>query len=125
MIIDALNTFFSAQSLAANATSEGIDLGEGGTGAGCLPLLIQVTQGATGAGTAKLTFEASNTKDFTVVTELASTAAVPAADLKAGYRFSIRMLPKSSLRWVRAKLTVAGLTGGKIEVALVLDVDER
>ena len=56
MIIDALNTFFSAQSLAANATSEGIDLGEGGTGAGCLPLLIQVTQGATGAGTAKLTF---------------------------------------------------------------------
>lgn len=125
MVIDGLNTFFSGQSLAANATSKVIDLGNGGSGATCLPLLMQITETAVGAGSAKLVFESSDTKDFTVVKELASTAAVPAASLKAGYRFSVSVLPKTSQRWIRAKLVVAGLTGGKLEVALTLDVDER
>ena len=123
MIIDALNEFFAGQSLAANATSKVIDLGNRGTGDTCIPVVLQITESAVGAGTAKVTFESSDTKAFTIAKELASTAAVPTAELKTGYRFSIRSLPKTKLRWIRAKLVVTGLTGGKIEVAVVADVD--
>ena len=125
MIIDALNEFFNGQSLAANATSKVIDFGNRGIGATYIPVLIQITEDAAGAGTAKVTFESSDTKDFTVTKEMASTAAIPAADLKAGYRFPIRIMPKTNQRWIRAKLVIAGLTGGKIEVAVVADVDDN
>ena len=125
MILDAKNEFFSQQVLTANKTSKVIDLCVRGTGATHIPVLLQVTDDAVGGGTAKVTFEGSETEDFAVKVELESTAAIPAVTLKAGYKLPIRVLPRSKMRYIRAQLIVAGLTAGKIEVAVTTGISDN
>ena len=124
MIIDACNEFFVHQSLAAAATSRVVDLGVGGSGATMVPLLMQITKTAVGAGSAKFVVEGSNNKDFSASVVLADTGDVAAAKLKMGFRFPLQNLPKCNLRYVRLKLVSTGITAGTVSAALVLDIQD-
>ena len=124
MIIDACNEFFVHQPLSAAATSRVIDLGAGGTGATMLPLLMQITKSAVGSGSAKLVVEGSNAKDFSASVVLADTGDVAVAKLKMGFRFPLRSLPKSCLRYVRLKLISTGVTAGTVSASVVADIQD-
>lgn len=126
MLLDQQNIFSDAQAIKATAVSDNVIKM---TPAGQLkevaygtpkPLLFQVVETFTGATSVKVAVETSETEDFSEKVTLFETAAIPVADLVAGYRFPILHVPAGNLGYMRANYTVAGsATAGKITAGII------
>lgn len=89
-----------------------------------LPLLIQVVEDFAGCTSVKVAVQTSATEDFAEVVTLAETAAIPVAELVAGYKFPINFMPKGNLGYTRLYYTVDGTaTAGKIDAGVVAGHD--
>lgn len=89
-----------------------------------LPLLIQVVEDFAGCTSVKVAVQTSTTEDFAEVVTLAETAAIPVAELVAGYKFPINFMPKGNLGYTRLYYTVDGTaTAGKIDAGVVAGHD--
>lgn len=89
-----------------------------------LPLLIQVVEDFAGCTSVKVAVQTSATEDFAEIVTLAETAAIPVAELVAGYKFPINFMPKGNLGYTRLYYTVDGTaTAGKIDAGVVAGHD--
>lgn len=142
MIFDATNLFSDAQAITASAASTNvIDFGATGTPKHAANALSRDL----GKGR-KLDFTARVVEDFATLTSLtlviqgsvdaafsspvtiATSAAIPAASLVAGYVFPLPVIPRgASYRYMRTYYTVGGsnATAGKITAGLVFADEER
>lgn len=129
MLLDKQNMFSDAQEVKATAASENtIEMSKGflnevafGTP---LPLLIQVVEDFAGLTSIKVGIQTAKTSDFTSPVTLVESAAVPLAELKAGYKFTIPYVPKGNQGFMRAYYTVVGTgTAGKITAGIAADHD--
>ena len=85
-----------------------------------LPLRIQVTETFAGLTNLTVTVETAADEEFDEPVELATSGAVAAEDLVAGYTFPINFIPKGNLGYMRLKYTVSGTaTAGKITAGVV------
>jgi hypothetical protein len=85
-----------------------------------MALLIQVVEGFVGCTSVKVAVQTSETENFSNPVTLAESAAIPVAQLKAGYKFPINYMPKGNLGYTRLYYTVAGTaTAGKIDAGFV------
>lgn len=134
MHLDAQNLFSDAQALTATAVSTNyIDLGATATPALApaalkrdiggnydIPLLVQVVESFAGGTSVAVAIQMAADSAFTSPQTVATSAAIPVADLKAGYKFSIPTIPPgANLRYMRLNYTVVGVpTGGKITAGI-------
>ena len=111
------------ETVAYEAAAMARELGKGNY----LPLLIQVTEDFAALTSLTITVETSAAAGLTSSTVLASSGAIAAADLLAGYRPSFtRVWPDGDLlEYVGLRFTVTGsnATAGKISAALATEVD--
>jgi hypothetical protein len=115
MYIDAQQQYSAAQALVATAVStNAIDhskdrnLGIGN------PLVVVVSVGvsAAGGGTLTITLQADTTSAFGAPVTVATTTAIAAATLVAGYQLIIPVPPDLLMdRWSRLNYTMATMTG--------------
>ena len=85
-----------------------------------LPLRIQVTETFAGLTNLTVAVETAADEEFGEPVELATSGAVAAEDLVAGYTFPINFIPKGNLGYMRLKYTVSGTaTAGKITAGVV------
>ena len=136
MIFDMQSLFSDAQAITTTAASTNvIDLGATGTpiggnsalkrdlgAGGPVPLRIQVNKTFVGLTSLKVTVQTSDTEDFSSGVETVSeTAAIPVADLLAGYVFPPQYVPNGAdKRYLRLNYTVVGTaTAGEITAGLV------
>ena len=124
MYLDHLNCFFNNQPISAAATSTVVDLGNRGVKATSIPLVAQITQTAVGTGSVTLTFESSDDKAFGTVNELVKVQ-IPAAQLVAGYQFPLRVVPRTTDRYMRVKLASATISAGRIYVGVAADLQDN
>jgi hypothetical protein len=130
MIFDKQTMFSDAQAFTADAASTNvIDLGpiksKRQTGWGSkIPIVIQVVEAFNTLTSLEIKVQESDAEGFgSGVVDLATTGAIPVADLKAGYRANIDVLPKkTSKRYLRLYYDVTGTanTTGKITAGVVL-----
>lgn len=89
-----------------------------------LPLLIQVVEDFAGLTSVKVAVQTAADENFTTPVTLAETAAIPVADLVAGYKFPINFMPKGNLGYTRLMYTVVGTgTAGRIDAGFVAGHD--
>lgn len=137
MLLDQSNLFSDAQAVTASAASTNyIDLGETGTPAnapaavvrdiggenGAIEVLFQVTEAFATLTSLTVSLEIDDNGSFSSPTQVAQSATVAAADLVAGKRFSISVIPPGTdERYLRAYYTVAGsdATAGKVTASVV------
>lgn len=87
-----------------------------------VPILVQVTETFTGLTSVAVTYQTCDAEGFgSGVDSVVTTAAIPVADLKAGYQFAIDQIPfRARKRYSRLNYTVAGTgTAGKITAGVV------
>lgn len=140
MLLDGELQFSNRQAITGTAASTNvIDLGDTGTrpwsgakltrdiGGWCNDLLIQVTQDFTGGTSVQVQIQTDDNAAFSSAKTVGQTAAVPVADLKAGYRFSLHDFPiGTSERYVRLNYVVVGTpTAGTITAAVAAGTDRR
>lgn len=129
MLLDMETLFSNAQAVTATGASTNVihtafgKLKEISFGTP-LPLLIQVVEAFKGCNSVKVAVQTSATEDFTEAVTLAETAAIPVAELVAGYKFPINFMPKGNLGYTRLYYTVNGTaTAGKIDAGVVAGHD--
>lgn len=131
MLLDMETLFSDAQTITTSAASTNIvkmadtehNMTEVAFGTP-IPLLLQVVEDFAGATSVKVGIQTSATEDFATPKTIAETAAVPVAELKAGYKFPINYIPKGNLGYMRTYYTVAGTaTAGKITAGIVAGHD--
>ena len=129
MLLDMETLFSNAQAVTATGASTNVihtafgKLKEISFGTP-LPLLIQVVEAFKGCNSVKVAVQTSATEDFAEVVTLAETAAIPVAELVAGYKFPINFMPKGNLGYTRLYYTVDGTaTAGKIDAGVVAGHD--
>lgn len=140
MLLDGETQFSNRQAITATvASTNTVDLGDTGTrpwsgakltrdiGGWSNDLLIQVTQDFVGGTSVQVEIQTDDNAAFSTAKTVGSTAAVPVADLKAGYRFSLADFPVgTSERYVRLNYVVVGVpTAGTITAAVTAGVDRR
>lgn len=89
-----------------------------------IPILVQVTEAFATLTSLTVTVEMDDNSSFSSATTIATTPAVPAATLVAGYRFpafTVTIPEGATERYFRLKYTVAGsdATAGKIFAGVV------
>ena len=85
-----------------------------------IPLAIQVTEDFAGLTGLTVTIETAVDEAFGEAVALATTGAIEAKDLVAGYTFPINFVPKGNLGYMRAKYSISGTaTAGKITAGVV------
>ena len=104
------------------ATAEGINIGDNTDVR--LDNVTVVKPGTNGVaingGNLTVTVETAADEEFGEPVELATSGAIAAADLVAGYTFPINFIPKGNLGYRRLKYTVSGTaTAGKITAGVV------
>ena len=125
MIFDKENMFCEGQAITATAASGNvIDMGQANTGFGeRVELFVQSVEdfAATGEATLTVTLQDCDTEAGSFE-DIQSTAAIPKADLAAGYRAPLN-LPPEHRRFLRLNFTVATgpFTAGRITAGLVKD----
>lgn len=131
MIFDRQSLLSDAQAVTANAASTNvIDLGPIATGykrrvglGKKIPLAIQVVEDFNTLTSLEIKVQGSDTENFSSAVDLATTGAIPVADLKAGYRASIDVIPRNQeQRYIRLSYVVDGTapTAGKVTAGVVL-----
>jgi len=141
MILDKNLTLSENQAVTATALSENvIKLPDAGTVYGesgaldrnlgpgtAIPVLIQVVEDFATLTSLTITLETSDNADMSSSTVMASSVAIAAADLVAGYRPSFtRTFPDGVLKdYVAVRYTVGGsnATAGKMTVAIGTEVN--
>lgn len=141
MIFDRTTQYSNGQAVTATAASTNVidhlaagipygsstavarDLGTGPE----VPLLVQVTETFAGLTSLQVSYQTSDTENFAAPETVVSTAAVPVAELKAGYQFAIAQIPfKARKRYSRLNYTVAGTgTAGKLTAGVVAAVQKN
>lgn len=125
MLYDLENTFSDNQVItAAAASTNTVKLAAGplkevacGTP---IPLRIQVTEDFAGLTSLEVKVQTATDEAFTTPKDLATTGAIPLADLKAGYVAPINFIPKGNLGYMRLYYDVTGTaTAGKITAGIV------
>lgn len=122
MILDEQAIFSDAQAITASAASTNVVKVNGDIGKGTpVELLVQVMADFATCTSVKVGIQTDSAEAFSSPVTLAETAAVAVADLKAGYVFPIKFLPKGIKKFIRLYYTVAGsnATTGKITAGLV------
>ena len=136
MIFDKQSLLSDAQAITATAVSTNvIDLQAMGTvprqGAAlardefagdCVPLLVQVVEGFATLTSLTITLECSDNSDLSSSTVVATSPAIPAASLKAGYRWNLDEPPEGvTKRYLGLRYTVGGsnATAGKVTAGFV------
>lgn len=111
MILDKENLFSDDQAITASAASTNVvdlgvsrDIGKGVP----VPVLIQVTADFATLTSLTAEIETSDDEDFASADTLATSGAIPAADLVAGYQFPMQYMPLGTKRYVRVNYTVEG-----------------
>lgn len=111
MILDKENLFSDDQAITASAASTNVvdlgvsrDIGKGVP----VPVLIQVTADFATLTSLTAEIETSDDEAFSSSETLATSGAIPAADLVAGYQFPMQYMPLGTKRYVRVNYTVAG-----------------
>lgn len=129
MLLDMETLFSNAQAVTATGASTNVihtafgKLKEIAFGTP-LPMLIQVVEAFKGCNSVKVAIQTSATEDFSAPVVLAETAAIPVAELVAGYKFPINFMPKGNLGYTRLFYTVDGTaTAGKIDAGIVAGQD--
>ncbi len=129
MLLDSQLILSNAQAetaQGANVSTNVIDLGAAGDADRELFLNIRVDTTATSGGSATVAFSlvTSAAEALTSATTLFSTAAIPVADLVAGYQIRTR-IPRGMLRYLGAYITIAtaDLTAGKFDIFLTDGID--
>lgn len=135
MLLDGETQFSNRQALTATAVSTNyIDLQDTGTrqlsgtkltrdiGGWGRDLLVQVTQDFVGGTSVQVQVQVDDNPAFTTPRVTGQTAAVPVADLKAGYRFSLHDFPiGTNERYVRLNYVVVGTpTAGNVTAAATM-----
>lgn len=117
MILDKKSLFSDAQAFTATANSQSVDLGDDIGHGNLMGLNAAVVEDFTGLTSVQAILQDSD--DNSNFADVLSTAAVPVAKLKAGYRFAIDAIPCATRRYVRLRYVVAGTgTGGKISAGV-------
>jgi len=126
MILDLENLFSDQQIVTVTASSTNVlklpkDLAKGNP----VPLLLQVTEAFVGATSVAVSIRTSATVSAGALvspTVLATTAAIPVASLKAGYKFPLGHIPQGTLNYVDLLYTVVGTaTAGKVTSGIVFN----
>jgi len=135
MLLDENTLFSEDQAVTATAASTNyMDLGSPATvpgapaalvrnigGANDIPLLVQVTAAFATLTSLTVSIEVDDNTSFSSARTVASTAAIPAAELVAGYIASLSVLPHTiNERYMRLKYTVGGsnATAGTITASI-------
>lgn len=125
MLLDMQTLFSDAQKITTSAASTNVvhtalgKLKEIAFGTP-MALLIQAEEDFAGCTSVKVAVQTAEDEAFTTPVVLAETAAIPVAQLKAGYKFPINFMPKGNLGYTRLYYTVAGTaSAGKITAGLV------
>ena len=126
MILDANTLFSNAQAITTSAGSDNaVDTGADRDIGGGRPVEVfaQVVSNFSTLTSLTVGLQTDDTPTFSEAVTLQETAAIPVADLKAGYRFALSTLPKGCKRYLRLYYTVAGsaATAGSVTAGLVLD----
>ncbi|WP_051560472.1 Bbp16 family capsid cement protein [Marinobacterium jannaschii] len=124
MLID-INTMFSdGQAVTATAAStKSLNLGEDIGHGNLMALVIAVSE--VFAGLTSLQVVIQHSDDDSTWEDVLTTAAVPVADLVAGYRFMLDKIPYNTKPYVRLRYVVAGTgTGGKISAYVTPTLQE-
>lgn len=139
MLLDENTLFSDDQAITATAASTNyMDLQAGSTppaapaalvqkigGGNDIPLLVQVTADFATLTSLTVSIEVDDNTSFSSATTVASTHAVPAASLVAGYQFPLVTIPNTvNERYVRLKYTVGGsnATAGTITASVVTGI---
>lgn len=134
MIFDRQTLFSDAQAITADAASTNvIDLGPIGPGivrdvgkGKKIPLVIQVVEAFNTLTSIEVKVEVDDNSAFSSPKVVASTGAILLADLTAGKRFSIDVIPRgTNERFLRLNYDVTGTapTLGKITAGVVMGDD--
>ena len=126
MLYDLENLFSNNQAVTADAASTNIiklaagQLKEVAFGTP-IPLRIQVTEDFETLTSLNIKVQTASDEAFTSPVDLASTGAIAAADIKAGYVAPINFIPKGNLGYMRLYYDVTGsnATAGKITAGIV------
>lgn len=126
MLYDLENIFSNNQAVTADAASTNVikitngQLKEVAYGTP-IPLRIQVTEDFATLTSLEIKVQTATDAAFTTPVTLATTGAVAAADLKAGYVAPINFIPKGNLGFLRLYYDVTGsnATTGKITAGIV------
>lgn len=89
-----------------------------------MPLRIQVTEDFVGAASLEIKVQTSATENFSEAVVLATTGAIPASKLKAGFVAPINFVPKGNLGYMRLYYDITAASGqsvskGKITAGIV------
>lgn len=123
MILDSGNLYSDQQAVTTTASSTNVlklpkNLGRGEP----TPLFVQVTESFAGGTSLAVAVRTSSTlsgSNLNSPTTLLTTAAIPTATLKAGYRFPIGYANKDMLEYSDLNYTVVGtMTAGKITAGI-------
>lgn len=134
MHLDAQNLFSDAQAITATAVSTNhIDLGDTpqpvlspvkltrDIGGGYdIPLLVQVVEDFDAGTSVTVQVQTAATNSFASAKTVAASPAVPVAQLKAGFKFPIPVIPPGAdQRYMRLNYVVAGTpSAGKITAGI-------
>lgn len=131
MILDNQTLFSDAQAIVADAGSTNqIDLSPRATGiindigpGNLVPLFIQVVEDFNNLTSMVVSVQIDEDSAFGSPTTVVSTAAIPLATLKAGYKFNLDWVPRlTNERYVRVFYDITGTapTTGKITAGVSL-----
>jgi len=133
MILDNETLFSDAQAVTATAASTNIiDLAPIGAGivrdigpGKAIPVVVQVVTDFTAAGSATMVvaLQTDDNSSFSSAKTVVQTAAIPVADLKAGYQFYLDWVPRgTNERFVRLNYTVATgpMTAGAVTAGITV-----
>ncbi len=125
MLFDLENIFSDNQAITADAASTNV-IKMGGTYKEVsfgtpIPLRIQVTETFATLTSLEIKVQTATDAAFTTPVDLATTGAIAAATLKAGYVASINFIPKGNKGYLRIYYDVTGsnATTGKITAGIV------
>ena len=125
MILDKQNMFSEDQAITATADSTNvIDLEAAGHAKGTpIEVWVQVTTDFATLTSLTVTLDASAVEGMTDAVTLGVTGAIAAADLVAGYKFTLPSLPYNTLQYLELTYTVDGsnAAAGAVSAGLVLD----
>lgn len=128
MILDKENLFSQDQAVTGTAASTNIidlgvnrDIGKGVP----IPVLIQVTEDFAGLTSLTASIETDDNASFSSATVLATSGAVPVADLVAGKQMNLQYMPTGTERYLRINYTVAGTgTAGTVTAGVVAGLQQ-
>jgi hypothetical protein len=116
MILDEQSIFSDKQAITSSTASTNIIKAVGEIAYGTeIPIFFQVEEDFAGATSVAFSIQTAEDENFTTTVTLATTGAIPIAQLKKGYFATLNYMPKGNLGYIRSYYTVVGTaTAGKI-----------